>query len=184
MIQNLVFTEIKGGVEVSFEASPESYNSIVEKLALNRIKLEINDEASSKIVEEAMQQLERGKNKNAFMGWSGAPVGSSEKKKPTVEGIATEGDYEELIKITRDVSATKEEVEKASSKIDAAINNALEKSYNPAIQDAYYAENGIKRLLQIAGDSNLSLINKNEIRMKAGILAINICVKHKGQIRV
>jgi len=181
VIQNLVFKEKKDIVEVSFETNPESYKSIVEKLALNRIKLETNDEESSRIVEVANQELERGKNKNAFMGWTGAAVGSSEKKKATVDGIATEGDYEELIKITRDVSATKEEVEKAALKIDTAIKNAMEKAYNPALQDSYFAEPGIKRLLQIAGDPNLSLINKNDIRFKAGILALNICVKHKDQ---
>lgn len=178
VIQNLVFTDKKDSVEVTFEVNNESYNSIVEKLSLNRIALESVDEESSKIIEEANLQLERGKNKNAFLGWKG---GTPEKKKLTVENITSEGDYEELIKISRNVSASKEDVEKAALKIDAAITNALEKAYSPAIQDSYYAENGLKRLLQIAGDNNLSLINKSDMRLKAGILAINICVKHKDQ---
>ncbi|MBU2494504.1 MAG: hypothetical protein KJ571_17920 [Bacteroidetes bacterium] len=178
IIKNLVTTDKKSFVEVSFEVNTESYNIIIEKLALNRINLELNDEASTKIIEEANQQLERGKNKNTFLGWNGAPT---EKKKLTVEHITSDGNYEELIKISRDVSATKEDVAKAVSKIDSAINNAMEKAYSPAIQDPYYAEQGFNRLLQIAGDSNLSLINKNEFRFKAGIQAVNICVKHKDQ---
>ena len=31
----------------------------------------MKDEESSKIIEEANLQLERGKNKNAFLGWKG-----------------------------------------------------------------------------------------------------------------
>ena len=176
VIENLVFNEMKEWVEVSFEVNNESYSSIVEKLALNSIKLEMKDEESSKIIEEANLQLERGKNKNAFLGWKGS---APEKKKVTLENIASDGNYEELIKISRNINTSKDEVEKAYVKIDIAINNALEKAYSPAIQDSYYAENGISRLLQIAGDSNLSLINKNDFRLKAGILAINVSVKHK-----
>lgn len=176
VIQNLTYTEQKDITEVSFEADSESCNSLVEKLVLNGVKLELNDEESSKVIEEANLQLQREKNKNALLSWK---EGSQEKEKRSVDDITSEGNYEELIRITRDVSLSKEEIQKAASKIDSALNYAMEKAYNPAMQDQYYAENGLKRLLHIAGDSNLSLINKNDVKFKAGVQAINICVKHK-----
>ena len=178
-VENLVYKDKVFLVEVSFEVSPENYNAIVEKLSLNKIKLEIKDEESSKIIEGVNQELQRGKNKNVFMGWTGATEKKENTKDYSFEGISNDGNYEELIRITRDVSATKEEVAMAASKIDYAINNALKKAYEPALQDQFYAEGGIRRLLQIAGDPNLTLINKNDFKLKAGLQAINLSVKHK-----
>ena len=179
VVENLVYKNKVFLVEVSFEVNSESYNAIVEKLSLNQIKLEIKDEESSKIIEGVNQELQRGKNKNVFMGWTGATEKKENTKDYSFEGISNDGNYEELIRITRDVSATKEEVAMAASKIDYAINNALKKAYEPALQDQFYAEGGIRRLLQIAGDPNLTLINKNDFKLKAGLQAINLSVKHK-----
>ncbi|MEI7811931.1 MAG: hypothetical protein WCJ01_05830 [Ignavibacteria bacterium] len=177
-IPNLVVTQFKYGrigddILVSFKIDKDRYKLLVEKLTFNQIRLVTLDEKTKEYVGVALSQAKAG-GAGGMMSRGNKPKPKQEEKK-TLEQFINEGEYNEVIRISRDVTLPKEEIEKAKSNIDSTIQRAINTSFSEAQTKKFDINRNLERLIHIATDNNLKVLNKIEYIKQAGLYAIDIC---------
>ncbi len=181
-LPHLIVTPFKYGkigneILVSFKVNLELYQFLIEKLTINGIQVVVQDERTKKFVDTAKAQIkETGTGR--MMPW-GNKQKSKDSEKKSIEELADAGDYNEVIKISRDITLGKEESERAKLNLDRAINAAINKAYTEAYSKKLDIQKNIDRLVLIASDNNLQVLQKIDFAKQAGLLAIQICMKHK-----
>jgi len=169
-LKDVSFNEFEDKTVLSFSFNDDYYSTVLERFALNKIEVMVNDDESQKIIDNAERKLKR-KDSVVGVGWGDS---GKTKTKKTVAKLVEEGNYEELIKISRDVREDKGKSERAKVAIDAALKNVITNSYTAGKKDSFKTEQYFEKLLKVAANSYLRMNNKNEFRKEAGLLAINL----------
>jgi len=169
-LKDISFNEFEDKTVLSFSFNEDYYSTVLERFALNKIEVMVNDDESKKIIDNAERKLKR-KNSVVGVNWGGA---GKTKTKKAVTKLVEEGDYEELIRISRDVREDKERSKHSKIAIDAALKNVIANSYTAGKKDSYKTEFYFEKLLKVATNSYLRMNNKNEFRKEAGLAAINL----------
>ncbi|MFA6596321.1 MAG: hypothetical protein WCS69_01250 [Ignavibacteriaceae bacterium] len=169
---------IGDNVLVNFKVDSDHHRFLIDKLASNGIHT-INIDLKTK------HQFDNAKLKAKTGGTTenysfGSKSKTNEKK--TLDQLINEGDYAEVIKISRDVTLPIEEIETAKSTIDATIQRAINNAYSEAEIKKTNIDKNIERLITIASDKNLKAMQKQDFIKQAGLFAIQICLHNNDYV--
>ncbi|MGE5679328.1 MAG: hypothetical protein ACM34K_00470, partial [Bacillota bacterium] len=107
------FGKLGDNTIVTFKIEKSCHQVLLEKLTYNNIKVLTFDENSKKYVEEAQNY-----SKGSSLSKPGSRSGQKSEEKKPLDDIIKEGEYQELIKISRDITLPKDVIDKAKSNID------------------------------------------------------------------
>ncbi|NOX17080.1 MAG: hypothetical protein GXO87_02220 [Chlorobi bacterium] len=167
-LRDISFKEIADKTILTLSFNEKYHDKVIERFALNKIDIIPPDEKSKEIIEQAKKKLKR--KDTAFTGWGG---GTLKKMKP-IEEIIKDGDYGDLILISRDVSKSKFDKAKAQANIDKAVSNAIKIAYSLGLKENLHLESSIDRLIEIASDRTLRTYQKFDFMKEAGEMAIKL----------
>lgn len=186
-ITRLISGNLGDDLVISFNSEQRFQRFIIEKLVLNDFQVLPTDQLSKIYVEKAQEKANSAKSQ----GYSGYSTGQTEnkaKRKSDVEkslnSYIENGEYEKVIAIARDVSYGTENVEKAKTHIDKAVNIAINNAFNLGYQKKYESENSIHSLINIAADNSLRALQKNDEILNAGERAIQLCEKYRENLDI
>ncbi len=169
-LKDINFNEFQDKTVLSFSFNEDYYATVLERFALNKIEVVVTDDESQKIIDNAQRKLKK-KDSVVGLSWGNS---AAKKKSSSIEKLVAKGDFEELIKISRNVREGKEKSERAKSNIEAALKNLIKNSYTSGKNNKYKIEQSFEKLLSISTNSYLRMNNKNEYMKEAGLLAINL----------
>jgi len=134
-IPQLIVTPIKYGkigneILASFKVNEEHYQFIIEKLTINGIQVVTQDERAKQFVDIAKTRIRESGTGN-MMHWGNKNKSKNVEKK-SIDELSAEGDYAEVIRISRDITLPKEESNRAKLSIDRAIQSAISIAYSEA----------------------------------------------------
>lgn len=180
-IPQLTITPIKYGkigneILTSFKVNEEHYQFIIEKLTINGIQVVTQDERARQFVDIAKTRIRESGTGN-MMHWGNKNKSKNVEKK-SIDELSAEGDYAEVIRISRDITLPKEESNRAKLSIDRAIQSAISIAYSEAYSKKIDIHKNLDRLIQIASDGNLNVLQKIEFMKQAGLLAVQICARY------
>lgn len=185
-LPNLIVTSFKLGkigenTMVSFKVEKSCYKILVEKLTFNNIRIVMPDENTKEVVDTAKNQarsipLVMGKPRG------GANKPSQDEQKKTLEEYIRDGDYREVIRISRTVTEEKDIIEKAKNSIADTISRAINNAYNDALTKKYDIAVNLEKLIKIAADSNIKMLQRMDLLKDAGLKAITICAGNKDYV--
>ncbi|MGE5402845.1 MAG: hypothetical protein ACM3S2_20790 [Ignavibacteriales bacterium] len=185
-LPNLIVTSFKLGkigenTMVSFKVEKSCYKILVEKLTFNNIRIVMPDENTKEVVDTAKNQarsipLVMGKPRG------GVNKSSQDEQKKTLEEYIRDGDYREVIRISRTVTEEKDIIEKAKNSIADTISRAINNAYNEALTKKYDIAVNLEKLIKIAADSNIKMLQRMDLLKDAGLKAITICAGNKDYV--
>ena len=165
---------------VSFKVSENHYTLILESMVTNNLKIILKDEESEKIIKKAETvSLAREMNGWGDIKKSESPDNTKETK--SLEAYIKEGNYSEVIRISRNINFGNEVVQKAKNSIPIAVTNAIKKATYESEQRKSSVEENIKLLIKIASDINLKNLNLPKLLKQAGFSAIQLCANDPNQ---
>lgn len=167
------FGKLGDNTMVTFKIEQSNHQMLIEKLSYNGIKVVTFDEKTKKYVEQAETQAKSGSGGSLMYG-APKPKPKQEEKK-TLDQYIKGGEYTEVIKISRDIKLSQDEIEKAKLGIDTAISNAVQNTYQEGLTKKYETLNCIQKLMKIASDTTLKTLHKIEFLKTAGLYAIELC---------
>lgn len=177
-IPQLIFTPFKYGkigdeILVHFKINQEFHQFMIEKLTINGINVVTQDEKTKEYIDSVKTQMKKS-GSGGLNHWVSKHKPESKEKK-TIEELTEEGDYIEVIKISRTVTLPKEEVDRARLNIDKAILRAINVAFSEAYTKKIDVQKNINRLIMIASDNDLKTLQKTDFLKEAGLLAVKIC---------
>lgn len=180
-IPHLIVTPIKYGkigneFLASFKVNEEHFQFIIEKLTINGIQVISQDERAKQYVDKAKSRIRESGTGN-MMHWGNKNKTKIIEKK-SIDELSAEGDFAEVIRISRDITLPKEESNRAKLSIDRAVQSAISKAYSEAYSKKIDIHKNLDRLILIASDDNLKVLQKIDFIKQAGSLAVQICLKH------
>lgn len=165
-------------VVISFNADKKYYLLLVEKLTYNGFQIFTNDEQAKRIINDARMRSGQGKD-----NWDDIIFKS--RKNITQKGLddfIREGDYREVIKVSKDYALPKEISEKAKNNIPAAISNAIENLFGIGLLRKFETTRSISRLVEISADPLLKTMHFGDLAKQAGIYAVDLCTRYKDNL--
>jgi hypothetical protein len=174
----LRFGKIGDNIIVTFKVDNLNYKTLVEKLVVNNVKLLSNDQKTQKIIDD-VKTISTSSAIKGSKGWDDVKDKNLAGDEKRLADLINEGNYSEVIKISRTVSLGRDAVESAKNNIDTAIERCISLAYNEGISKKYDAEKNIQKLVQVASDNTLKLMNKIDFMKQAGFNAIAICANNK-----
>lgn len=177
-IDHLVVTPLRIGklgdeTVVTFKVDKPHFKFLIEKMTFNNIRILSNDQKVRQVIDSAKAKPAPTVPVES-KGWDDIkerPRGLQE----NLEDCIRDGNYEEVIKISRNIAYGQEVVEKAKKSITETVNIAIEKNYNEAITRKYETGKCVERLIKIASDNNLKMLQKIDLIKQAGINAVDAC---------
>ncbi len=159
---------------ITFKVDNKYFKTTLEKFAFNDISI-LNREKT--VVDFIEERKEHKTNKLRSRGWGEVKSQKSNITPEDLDRFAAEGEYEKVLKETKSVPGSDYEiVKKAKSLLTQAIENAIDKDFELAQEDKYKAQESIDKLIRIASNPELKNIQKIKERIKAGEMAIKICL--------
>lgn len=178
-LPNLIITPYKTGrlgdrTIITFKVEKSSHKILLKKLTYRNIHTVAPDEPSVKVIEAAKSQI-----RSAPSIWGNAKLKKKIEEKKTLDEYLQEGNYLEVLKISRDVTLPKELVEKARNSLNDCILHAIEMAYNEARKNKFEIYKSIEKLIKIGSDNNLKVLQKIDYLKKAGLNAVEICYQNR-----
>ena len=153
---------------------------IVEVLTLNGFHILSND----KIVKEVIDKVNNKYTEElAYYASTVELKKDVNKKHDTMDKLIDEGEYAELIKISKDVTYSPETITKAKANISRAVTNAIIKNLEKVSSYKLSIDAAVRELLSIAADSQLKYYNCSDIMLQAANVAFELCTKNSDVIR-
>lgn len=177
----LRFGKIGEDIIVTFKIDQGNYKALVEKLIVNNIKVLSNSEKTQNFIDTVKSNIAANASKSG-KGWDELKEKSQTLDNKKLHEFINEGNYNEVIRISRTVSLGREAVETAKNNIDHTIERAISLAYNEGINRKYDVDINIQKLVQIASDNNLKILHKIELMKQAGLSAVAICSQNKDYI--
>lgn len=166
---------------LSFKVDSKYLNLFVETFTFNRIKILFLDKEQKDLVERVNDKLER-KDDTKSVDWSSlkeTKSNASQKSLAQIDHFIKHGEYAKLITISRDISQSKDIIEKAAKNVSVSVSNAIEIQRGRAENSKHAVDDAIKKLISIAGDKTLKNIGQSELMKIAGQLAVNLSCIHR-----
>ena len=172
----LKYSKIGNEILVSFKVNKELHQFLIEKLTINGIQVITQDEKTKQYIDTLKERI-KGSGTGNMMHWGNKQKPKNTERK-SIDELSAEGDYAEVLRISRDITLPKEESNSAKLSIDRAIQSAISIAYSEAYSKRIDIHKNLDRLIQIASDNNLKVLQKIEAIKQAGFLALQICTKH------
>jgi hypothetical protein len=171
------FGELSGKILITFKVESEYSSDIILSFAQNYVHVLATTDKIKKKIDIATAKYAEILARNS-KGWSDMKIEQPEMSISELESFAEEGRYEEIIRISNDLIHYGEKiVSKAKSIINESIENAIEKAFEKGSKNSQLAEEAIFKLIKVAGDSRLRVLNKTDMMKKAGEKAIELILK-------
>jgi hypothetical protein len=177
IISSLRYENIGDEIIVFFRIDRDSYTFMVEKLIFNNIRMLIVDQRNKDLMESIQNKIHL--SNNDFIGWGSSKSVTSARKTKTVEELVENGNYREIIRLSKNISTSSTIVEKAKNNISNAVFVAIDTIYQDGLRSQIEIDNSVNRLLEIASDRNLRILNKLDEMKQAGYMAIELCAQNK-----
>ena len=180
-VGTLKYGTIGDDILISFKIDGNHYNTMIEKLSINNVKILTIDDKTKKIMEAAKQKVPEI-TATKHKGWEdlkGEKASDADGGLKSIHTLMKDGEYEELIRISRDISHGQHTVESAKNNIGNAVINAIQIAYDQGLLKKYLAQESINRLVKIASDTNLKSLQKIDLIKRAGMTAINLAANYK-----
>ena len=173
------YGEIREQILISFRISKEHLSEVIEKLIYNGIKILPTSDEIKDIVDSKKKDY-TVKISQSAPGWNDT---KTKTKRPSItvsqlEEMSEEGNYEEIIKISKDmINYGQEIVDRAQKVLHRTVFTAIEKAYLEGLKHKINAEESFTKLIRIAGEPALRSMQKTDLIKEAGNLAIELCKK-------
>lgn len=154
--------------------SKSYYYILIETLALNGFKIESNDKKVNEIID---QVAEKYRNDLIKFAQSLEQDKKVDKSHGSIDKLIEQGNYKDLIKISKDITYNTDTINLAKSTITLSVTNAIVKSIEKAAKHKYETEKTIEQLISVASDTTLKLHNCDQLMEQAGIVAIELAAK-------
>jgi hypothetical protein len=148
---------------------------VVEVLALNGFNV-ISHEPIVKAVLDKVK--ERYREELAYYASEVEIKKSVNKTHDSLDKLAQEGSYKELIGICKDITYSPDTITKARASVSRAVTNAIIKIINDVSTYKLSVDNGAKSLLSIASDDHLKPFNCSDLMIEAANVAFELCTKN------
>ncbi len=174
------YGEIREQILISFRISKDHLHSVIEKLIINGIKILPTTDEIKDLVENKKKDY-ISKLSPSSPGWNET---KAKTKKPTVtitqlEELSDEGNYEEIIKISKDmINYGQELVDRAQKVLHKTVFTAIEKTYTEGQTSKVKAEDSIEKLIKIAAEPVLRIMQETTLIKEAGLFAIELSKKY------
>jgi hypothetical protein len=152
------------------------YYILIETLALNGFKIESNDKKVNEILGQVANKYRNDLIKFAQTIDNDKKV---DKSHNSIDKLIENGNYKDLIKISKDITYNTETINLAKSTITLSVTNAIVKSIELAAKHKYETEKTINHLISVAADVTLKMHNCDQLMEQAGIVAIELCAKNQ-----
>ena len=157
---------------VSFNVDGDNVDLVVENLLSNGIKILQPDQEKRKSSKVIVNDLTASQRYNQDEDRKQA---SRESPSLQLEAALKNGDYETVIKLSKDFRNGFEVINKAKENIDAAILKAIDNAYDKGLKSRFEVDSSVDILMKVAGDKNLKAFNKIGIQKTAGLKAVTLC---------
>lgn len=94
----------------------------------------------------------------------------------------TEGNYQELARVAKDVTYSPETIQKARAGLSRAVTNTIIKTIENVSKYRISVDKGIEKLLDIATDNDLKFLKQHELMLQAANVAFELCLKNNESI--
>lgn len=94
----------------------------------------------------------------------------------SLDKMISEGDYEKVIQVSRNIKNGFDTMKKAKENIDQAVLRAVQSSYGKALKNKVYLDESITELIKIGTNKELRILNKIDLMTDAGMKAVDLCV--------
>ena len=151
---------------VTLSVDGENLDRMLEKISLNKITILPLDEKTK----ELMNKSTRKHTSNIDLVekvWKKA-------NKTQIERYITQGNYKDIIKISRDPRQNPDVRSKAKESIGVAVSAAIDLSFNNAMKNIEAARDCIRELVEISADKKLLPFQEVDLMKHAGMTAINL----------
>lgn len=167
LMGKVIYGRLGDNILLSFNTDSASFPFIFEKLTINNVKV-ILDSSTEKL----RQTLNQKKGPAPYEGWDSLKKQS--RPQETVESIASSGNYQELLRICKDIRNEKSRIEEAQNALPSAISICIQNIYQSAKTQKSRIDDQVNKLLDISSDQNLKNPALIEHTKMAGILAIEL----------
>ncbi len=157
---------------VSFNVNEDNLDLVVENLLSNGIKILQPDQEKKKNPKILANDITASQRYNQD---EDRKLASRESPSLQLDHALKNGDYETVIKLSKDFRNGFEVINKAKENIDTAILTAIEKAYNKGLKSRFEVDSSVDILMKVAGDKNLKAFNKVGIQKNAGLKAVSLC---------
>lgn len=177
------FGQLGDGVLFSVTIDVENYNKLLVLFLDNDIKILFTKNTSGKAKELIEQYEERKKEletkkrmRDAEADFSGDKKVNSDKSitLQDIEKMTNDGNYKELLRISKSINCAPAVVEQAILNIKDAAQVAIIKLEEEALFSKMKASDNIKELIHLASDKRLLITKDVDILKQAGFAAINL----------
>ncbi len=152
---------------------------VIEVLNLNGFVIQTDDKKVKAILEKVNQK---------YLEELSVYAGNVEMKKGVnkthsgLEKLITEGNYTELIKVSKDITYSPETIKTARSCLSRAVTNCMIKTIENVSKYKITVDEGIKILLAMATDNDLKYLKQDELMMQSANVAFELCTKNNEAI--
>lgn len=158
---------------------PNQLEMVIEILNLNGFEISSNDEKIQQILEKINQKY---LEELADYAKSVEIKKRANKTHPSLDKLITEGNYQELAKVAKDVTYSPETIQKARSGLSRAVTNTIIKTIENVSRYKISIDKGIEILLEIATDNDLKFLKQHELMLQAANVAFELCLKNNDSI--
>lgn len=157
---------------VSFNIDEDNLDLIVENLLSNGIKILQPDQEKRKSTKVTSNDLTASQRYNQD---EDRKLAAKESPSLQLEVALKNGDYETVIKLSKDFRNGFEVINKAKENIDAAILTSIDKAYNKGLKSRFDIDSSVDLLMRVASDKNLKAFNKIGVQKTAGLKSVSLC---------
>ncbi len=176
------YGQLSNRMIISYRVPKNQHKQIVSLFTMRDLKIITRDEDVLNIISNTRKTIIA---ENISSGQT-QPLSENDSKikKPTMgivelEDFAKRGNYQEIIKISKDIiNYGTDMVDRAKNVLSEAVKVSITNAYNSGMMYPSKVDESVDLLLKIASDVNLKSMNKMDILRQAGMLSIDICVKH------
>ncbi len=150
------------------------YTLFVEILYLNGFEVQSKDDKVKEVIDKLNQkQLEELAE---FASKVELKKGVN-KTHPSLDKLANEGKYLDLVKVSKDITYSPETSKKARGNVSKAVTNAIILNIENASKYKITFDEAISNLLSISTDNELRFCNCGELMIQSANVAFELCTK-------
>ncbi len=154
-------------VVLSFDINERHYDSVMQRLETVGAVSILNEPGKKKSSQSHYKNNQSGFNQQRETPQIDPAV--------LLDKIISEGDYEKVIQVSRNIKSGFDAMKKAKENIDAAVNKSIQTLYGKALKNEMYLDESITELIKIGTNKELRILNKVDLMKDAGMKAVDLC---------
>lgn len=182
-IKQIQFGSLGDESVISFNIDDDHYQMIFERMKrLGAILLipalkKANEKTVSKDINQQSAVTSVSFSNNSTINEKQGLSTISEKPSisKTLDTAINNGDYETLIKISKDIRNSPAFIKKAKDNINDTLTKEIEKVYELGEKSNISRKDSVERLTKISTDRDLKTMNKIDALKSAGLMAVKLC---------